>query len=91
MRSLVHHRQTNWEDMLPMCELAYNDMVQASTCETPFLMNHGLHSISIPEFVFASPQPETDGSPHIAESSDWLEEQQKALALAKYSILGSVG
>ena len=43
----------------------------------------------IPEFVFASPpQPETDGddSPHIAESLDWLEKQQKALALAKDSI-----
>ena len=66
LRSVVHHRQTNWEDMLPMCEFAYNDMVQASTCETPFFMNHGLHPISIPEFVFASPpQPETDGSPHL--------------------------
>ena len=50
-------------------------------------MNHGLHPISIPEFVFASPpQPETDGCPHIAESSDWLEKQQKALALVKDSI-----
>ena len=87
LRSVVHHRQTNWEDMLPVCEFAYNDMVQASTCETPFFMNHGLHPISIPEFVFVSPsQPETDGSPHIAESSDWLEKQQKALALAKDSI-----
>ena len=87
LRSVVHHRQTNWEDMLPMCEFAYNDMVQASTCETPFFMNHGLHLISIPEFVFASPpQEEKDGSSHIAESSDWLEKQQKALALAKDSI-----
>ena len=46
LRSVVHHRQTNWEDMLPMCEFAYNDMVQASTCEASFFMNHGLHTIS---------------------------------------------
>ena len=62
LRSVAHHRKTSWKDMLPMCEFAYNDMVQASTCEIPFFMNHGLHPISIPEFVFASPpQPETDG------------------------------
>ena len=89
LRSVAHHRQTNWEDMLPMCEFAYNNMVQASTCETPFFMNHGLRPISIPESVFNShPQPETDGdgSPHIAESLDWLEKQQKALSLAQDSI-----
>ena len=74
-----------------MCEFAYNDMVQASTCETPFFMNHGLHPISIPEFVFASPlQPETDGSPHIAESSDWLEKQQKAETMNHFQRLNEV-
>ena len=36
LRTAVNHRQTNWEDLLPASEFAFNDMVQASTCETPF-------------------------------------------------------
>ena len=59
----------------------------APTPETPFFMNLGLIPISIPEFVFVPPsQPETDGSPLIAESSDWLDKQQKALPVAKDSL-----
>ena len=29
LRSAVNHRQNSWEEVLPMCEFAYNDMVQA--------------------------------------------------------------
>ena len=84
LRSVVHHRRTNWENMLLMCEFPYNDTVQASTCETPFSMNYGLHLISIPEFVFASsPQPEKDGSPQISESRTGLRSNRKLWLLLR--------
>ena len=87
LRSVVHHRQTNWEDMLPLCEFAYNDMIQASTCETPFFMNNGLHPISLPELVFApSSRADTGRSPDCPEGLDWIGKQQKALSFAKDSI-----
>ena len=87
LRSVVHHRQTNWEDMLPLCEFAYNDMIQASTCETPFFMNHGLHPISLPELVFApSSRADTGRRPDCPEGLDWIGKQQKALSFAKDSI-----
>ena len=51
LRAAVNHRQTNWEDLLPASEFAFNDMVQASTCETPFFLNYGHHPISFPDLT----------------------------------------
>ena len=39
LRTAVIHRRTNWENLLPASEFAFNDMVQASSCETPFFLN----------------------------------------------------
>ena len=73
--------------MLPLCEFAYNDMIHASTCETPFFMNHGLHPISLPVLVFApSSRADTGRSPDFPEGLDWIGKQQKALSFAKDSI-----
>ena len=36
LRSVVNHRQNNWEDVLPLCEFAYNDMTHGSTQSSPF-------------------------------------------------------
>ena len=84
LRSAVHHRQTNWEEMLPMCEFAYNDMIQASTCETPFFMNNGHHPVSLPELVFD--RANADRCQEYPQGMDWLGKKQKALSLAKDSI-----
>ena len=43
LRTAVNNRQTNWEDLLPASEFAFNDMVLASPCETPFFLNYGHH------------------------------------------------
>ena len=45
-RSFVNHRQNNWDDCLPFCEFAINDMLQESTKETPFRIVYGWHPTS---------------------------------------------
>lgn len=79
LRSVVNHRQTNWEEMLPLSEFAYNDMVQGSTGETPFFLNHGYHPLSFPEVAIREPDGHTT-------ATHWLEQKQSALRVAKDSI-----
>ena len=80
LRTAVNHRQTNWEDLLPASEFAFNDMVQASTCETPFFLNYGHHPISFPDLT-TSFQAQTS-----VGDLEWLTKQQDALVIAKDSI-----
>lgn len=78
LRTAVNHRQTNWEEVLAACEFAYNDMVQASTCETPFFLNSGHHPISAPDLLV----PATER----IEGTDWLKRQEAAMKVAKDSV-----
>ena len=41
LRSVVNHRQNNWEDVLPLCEFACNDMMHGSSQSSPFFLNYG--------------------------------------------------
>ena len=82
LRSVVNHRQNNWEELLPLCEFAYNDMVQGSTCETPFFLNFGFHPTSAPD-VFLSPTSANSGG-------SWLEQQQSALHIARDCIQDAI-
>ena len=82
LRLVVNHRQNNWEELLPLCEFAYNDMVQGSTCETPFFLNFGFHPTSAPD-VFLSPTSANSGD-------SWLEQQQSALHIARDCIQDAI-
>ena len=75
LRSVVNHRQNNWEELLHLTEFAYNDMVQGSTCETPFFLNAGFHPSSVTDMLLKD-MPSTAARP-------WLEQQQAALQIAK--------
>jgi transposase InsO family protein len=43
LRSYVNSDMTNWDDLLPAVEFAYNDSTQASSGMTPFFANYGFH------------------------------------------------
>ena len=43
LRAIVSGPQTDWDEQLAMVEFAYNNSVQASTCQTPFFLNAGQH------------------------------------------------
>ena len=80
LRSVINHRQNNWEELFPLCEFAYNDMVQESTGETPFFLNFSFHPVSAPD-VFLN-------GPAVGDARSWLEAQQSALQVARDCIQG---
>ena len=84
LRSVVNHRQNNWEDLLPMSEFAYNNMIQASTGETAFFLNSGRHPIATGDLF-----PIADG-PVRSDSEDWLSRQQAALTIARDNIQAAI-
>ena len=43
LRNYLDADLTRWDEVLPYVEFAINNSVSASTGETPFFMNHGLH------------------------------------------------
>ena len=54
LRSVIDHRQGNWEEMLPICEFAFNNQVQAPSNETPFYLNYGLHPQSVADISLSA-------------------------------------
>ena len=81
LRAAVNHRQNNWEDILPACEFAFNNMVQESTGETAFYLNSGRHPLSVLDVAFW----QGDSLPTL-DSHDWLNQQQNALKIARDNI-----
>ena len=45
LRAFANHRQTNWDELLPLCQFAINNSFQTSTGESPFFLNSGQHHI----------------------------------------------
>ena len=43
LRLFVNHRQDDWAEWLPLAEFSHNNRVQASTRQTPFMLNNGRH------------------------------------------------
>lgn len=43
LRLFVNHRQDDWVEWLAMAEFSYNNRIQASTRQTPFMLNTGRH------------------------------------------------
>ena len=43
LRLFVNHRQDDWAEWLSLAEFSYNNRVQASTRQTPFMLNYGRH------------------------------------------------
>jgi len=43
LRLFINHRQDDWVEWLALAEFSYNNRVQASTRQTPFMLNNGRH------------------------------------------------
>jgi hypothetical protein len=43
LRLFVNHRQDDWVEWLPLAEFTHNNRIQASTRQTPFMLNSGKH------------------------------------------------
>ncbi|XP_065193050.1 uncharacterized protein LOC135824249 [Sycon ciliatum] len=84
LRSAVNHRQTNWEELLPMCEFAYSNMVQGSTGDTPFYLNYGQHPLSAADALLRAVVSTC------LEAQSWVNRQKSALQVAKDSIQNAI-
>lgn len=78
LRSMVNHRQNDWEELLPLCEFAYNDMTHGSTQNSPFFLNYGQHPRSAEDTFFRG-----DTLPSNHHATNWLQEKKQAIAIAK--------
>ena len=78
LRSVVNHRQNDWEDVLPLCEFAYNDMTHGSTQNSPFFLTYGLNPRSAEDLHLGVTEFPTNPA-----ARNWLEEKQHSLSIAK--------
>ena len=73
LRTYTNEHHNDWDQHLPMLELAYNNTVNASTGHTPFFLNHGTH----PRLPATPPAPKTTA--HTPAAQDFLATMQSAL------------
>jgi transposase InsO family protein len=81
LRSLVNHKQDDWDLYLPAAEFAYNNAVHSSTGVSPFFLNHGFH----PRVPASLLSPAT--SAPVSDFDSFVSAQQSALAVARDSLL----
>jgi hypothetical protein len=43
LRCTINYHQDNWTELLPLAKFTYNNTIQGSTQQTPFLVNYGYH------------------------------------------------
>ena len=46
LRIYVNHHQNDWAEWLPIAEFSYNNKIQSSTGQSPFLTLYGYHPVS---------------------------------------------
>jgi RNase H-like domain found in reverse transcriptase/Reverse transcriptase (RNA-dependent DNA polymerase)/Integrase zinc binding domain/Ty3 transposon capsid-like protein/Chromo (CHRromatin Organisation MOdifier) domain len=57
IRIYCNYQQNDWCKLLPLAEFAYNNSIQASTKQTPFYANYGLHPCFSPLVDYTSKVP----------------------------------
>lgn len=69
LRSYVSYQQSDWYDLLPFAEAAYNNSLHRSTGYTPFRIVTGKDFPAIPELDIKTPEPKS--------TSEWTENIQR--------------
>ena len=69
LRCYINYQQTNWVDLLPLAEFAYNNSVHASSGMTPFHVVYGSDPVAVPSWEMPPESPTALGewSQSIAE------------------------
>lgn len=84
MRCFCDEETTNWDDLLPPLEFAYNNAYQASTQQTPFFMNYGRHP-KLPERIALglSERPHTDAQQLVSTLAESHSLAKQCISLAQ--------
>lgn len=84
LRSYVSAQQDDWDELLPLMEMAYNNSIQASTGFSPYFLNHGREMATC--LSRAMEQPDSR-APHSAPAAgEMLRKWEEALGTAKQHI-----
>jgi len=76
LRNFLNYAQDNWEELITPIEFAINNLLQASTGQTPFYLNYGKH----PNTPISLLQPEMSTTP---AANEFLEKMTNLLKVAK--------
>jgi len=79
LRAFVDNKQSNWDQLLPSLEFAYNNAVNASTGYSPFFLNTGQHP-RLPTALLSTPNSS------IPTVDTFLSEQATTLILAQAAL-----
>jgi hypothetical protein len=60
LRSMVDESQSDWDDHLSSCEIAYNTSVHAGTQHSPYYLNHGEEMRKPIDYIASSTSEHTD-------------------------------
>ena len=77
LRTFVNHKQSNWDELLPLCQFAINNSDQTSTGESPFFLNTGQHPLTPSSLIDACTSLDLAGE----RSGQWLKITTNAFRL----------
>lgn len=84
LRAYVNTQQDDWDELLPLMEMAYNNSIQASTGFSPYFLNQGREIAT----CLTRSMERTDDTPHSAPAAgEVLRRWEEALSTAKQHIL----
>jgi hypothetical protein len=84
LRAYVNSQQDDWDELLPLMEMAYNNSIQASTGFSPYFLSHG-HEMAT---CLSRAMQRTDNIPHSAPAAgELLRRWEEAMNAAKEHIL----
>ena len=79
LRFFVNHRQTNWDELLALCQFSMNNSFSTSTEDTPFYLMSGQHPVTPSTLVDCRTSCDFEHS----SPRGWLQQREAALQLAR--------
>jgi len=83
LRSMVDEAQSDWDDHLTSCEVAYNTSVHAGTQHSPYYLNHGEEMRKPIDFIAPSTSHHTDTDSLLAKLHSSLDRAKQHLLAAQ--------
>jgi hypothetical protein len=82
LRSMVDEAQSDWDDHLSSCEIAYNTSVHSGTQHSPYYLNHGEEMRKPIDYIIPS-------TPHHTDTESVLTKLHSSLDRAKQHLLNA--
>ena len=87
LRGYVNYRRNVWNEYLPLCEFAMNDMQQESIQQMPFFANFGWHPRSAVDVLLPVDMPTGSGT----TAFPWIKQQKQIIQIVRDCMTYRVG